>query len=291
MLKDVQYKKTNLLYASFHTVNKRQLRRVLLKKYSTMKNVGLITGASSGIGKELARIHAEKGRDLIIVARRAEELNSLKKELETKHEVKVHVIAKDLTAPEACQEVFDEVEKAGITVDYLFNNAGFGGRGLFHEQKWGMLKGMIDLNVSALVELTHLFLPGMVARGKGKILQTSSTAAYMAGPLQAVYFATKAFVNSFSWAIASEVEGTGVTVTTLNPGAVKTEFGDVADMADTDMFENAKSARYTADKGYTAMENGKLEVITETGLKVMIKGMLPILPKRMGLNMIKKMQA
>ncbi|MEM9527613.1 MAG: SDR family oxidoreductase [Bacteroidota bacterium] len=256
-----------------------------------MKNVGLITGASSGIGKELARIHAEKGRDLVIVARRLEELNTLKKELETKHEVKVHVIAKDLTAPGACQDIFDEVTEAGITVEYLFNNAGFGGRGLFHEQQWGMLKGMIDLNVSALVELTHLFLPEMVASGKGKILQTSSTAAYMAGPLQAVYFATKAFVNSFSWAVASEVEGTGVTITTLNPGAVKTEFGDVADMADTNMFENAKSARYTAARGYNAMEAGKLEVITETGLKVMIKGVLPIMPKKVGLNMIKKMQA
>ncbi|MEL7163102.1 MAG: SDR family NAD(P)-dependent oxidoreductase, partial [Bacteroidota bacterium] len=182
-----------------------------------MKNVGLITGASSGIGKELARIHAEKGRDLVIVARREAELNELKRELEDEHGVQVHVIAKDLTEILACDEIHDEMVMANITVDYLFNNAGFGGRGIFHEQKWELLSGMIDLNVKALTELTHLFLPGMVARGRGKILQTSSTAAYMPGPLQAVYFATKAFVNSFSWAIASEVEGTGVTVTTLNP--------------------------------------------------------------------------
>ncbi|MEO0734104.1 MAG: SDR family oxidoreductase [Bacteroidota bacterium] len=255
-----------------------------------MQHVGLITGASSGIGKELARLHAEKGRDLVVVARREAALMELKKELEEKHGVEVHVMAKDLTELRAAEEIYDEMLRANIEVDYLFNNAGFGGRGLFHEQNWGMLRSMIDLNVKALTDLTHRFLPGMVARGKGKILQTSSTAAYMPGPLQAVYFATKAYVNSFSWAIASELEGTGVTVTTLNPGAVKTEFGEVADMEDTDMFENARSARYTAEKGYAAMEAGKLEVITEPSLKFTIKAALPFMPKRVGLNMIKKMQ-
>ncbi|MTB53522.1 SDR family oxidoreductase [Lewinella sp. W8] len=256
-----------------------------------MQYVGLITGASSGIGKELARIHAERKRDLVIVARRKEELQELKEELEGKHGVTVKVIAKDLTAPAAAKEIFQELEGANITVDYLFNNAGFGGRGLFHEQDWGMLNGMIDLNVTALTELTHRFLPGMVQRGRGKILNTSSTAGFMPGPLQAVYFATKAYVNSFSQAVASEVENSGVTVTALCPGAVKTEFGEVADMDDTDMFENARSPRYTAERGYEAMEAGKLEVITETGLKVMIKGAIPFIPKRVGLNMIKKMQS
>lgn len=257
-----------------------------------MQDVGLVTGASSGIGKELARIHAERKRDLVIIARREQELLELKTELEGAHDVAVHVIAKDLTEAGACEAVFAELNARGIVVDYLFNNAGFGGRGKFHEQDWGMLNGMITLNVTALTELTHLLLPGMVARGRGKVLNTSSTAGFMPGPLQAVYFATKAYVNSFSQAVASELEGTGVTVTALCPGAVKTEFADTAGFdGDSEMFAQGKSARYTAEEGYKAMEAGKLEVITETGLKVMIKAAIPFTPARVGMNMIKKMQS
>ncbi|TXF83697.1 SDR family oxidoreductase [Neolewinella aurantiaca] len=257
-----------------------------------MKNTGLVTGASSGIGKELARIHAEKGNDLVIVARREDELNELKQELESRCNVEVYVIAKDLTAPDACQEIFDEVSAAGIEVDYLFNNAGFGGRGKFWEQKLEAQTGMIDLNVQALVKLTYLFLPGMIARKKGRVLHTSSTAAFMPGPLQAVYFASKAFVNSFSKAVAYELEGTGVTMTALCPGAVKTEFAETAGFSDNhSMFASGKTPRYTAEKGYAAMENGKLEVITEFGLKVMIKAGLPLTPDRIGMGQIAKMQS
>lgn len=256
-----------------------------------MKEPGLITGASSGIGKELATIHAEKKRDLIIVARREGELQELKAELESKHGVSVRVIAKDLAAPGACGELFAEISAAGLSIDYLFNNAGFGGRGNFHEQDWEKLSQMIDLNVKALTELTHLILPGMIERGRGRVLNTSSTASFMPGPLQAVYFATKAYVTSLSKAIASELEGTGVTLTALCPGAVNTEFADTADMADSDLFAKGATPRETAEKGYAAMEDGKLEVITELGLKVMIKGILPVLPERTGMNMIKKMQA
>lgn len=257
-----------------------------------MKNTGLITGASSGIGRELARLHAEKGRDLIIVARREDELQELKKGLESRCKVEVMVIAKDLTAANACQEIFDEISAAGIKVDYLFNNAGFGGRGNFWEQELGPQTSMIDLNVQAVVELTHLFLPGMIERGKGKVLHTSSTAGFMPGPLQAVYFATKAFVNSFSKAVASELEGTGVSMTALCPGAVKTEFAENAGFGDNEgMFASGRTPRYTAEKGYEAMEAGKLEVITEFGLKVMIKAGLPFTPERVGMEQIKKMQA
>ena len=257
-----------------------------------MKNTGLITGASSGIGKELARLHAEKGRDLIIVARREDELQELKKGLESRCKVEVMVIAKDLTVANACQEIFNEISAAGIQVDYLFNNAGFGGRGNFWEQELGPQTSMIDLNVQAVVELTHLFLPGMIERGKGKVLHTSSTAGFMPGPLQAVYFATKAFVNSFSKAVASELEGTGVSMTALCPGAVKTEFAENAGFGDNEgMFASGRTPRYTAEKGYEAMEAGKLEVITEFGLKVMIKAGLPFTPVRVGMEQVKKMQA
>ncbi|MBC6993032.1 SDR family NAD(P)-dependent oxidoreductase [Neolewinella lacunae] len=255
-----------------------------------MKAVGLITGASSGIGRALAHEHAKRQRDLVIVARREEELKELKAELSAKYGVQVRVIAKDLTAPGACQAIYDELKQEGIAVDYLFNNAGYGGHGNFHERDLATDLGMIDLNVKALVELTHLFLKDMVVRGRGKILQTSSTAGYMPGPLQAVYFATKAFVNSFTWAVAKEVENTGVTLTTLNPGAVATEFADTAELSDTDLFKSPKTPEYTAGRGYAAMEAGKLDEITEFGLKMTIKAGLAVMPLKMQLTTIYNMQ-
>lgn len=256
-----------------------------------MQQVGLITGASSGIGRELAHLHAMKRRDLIVVARSGDDLRTLKTELEEKHGVSVMVIVKDLTAANACQEIFDEVSAAGIEVDYLFNNAGYGKKGKFWEQPLDASVGMIDLNVQALVRLTHLFLPGMVARGRGKVLHTSSTAGFMPGPLQAVYFATKAFVNSFSKAVAYELRGTGVTMTALCPGAVKTGFAERAGFDDDhEMFASGKSARYTAERGYSAMERGKLEVITETGLAVAIKGLIPFTPAKLGMAAVAKLQ-
>ena len=257
-----------------------------------MTNVGLITGASSGIGRQLATIHAEKGRDLVVLARRKEELEELKQELEEKHGVSVYVLAKDLNVAGACREVFDELQANNITVDYLFNNAGFGAKGNFHEQEWGRSEGMIGLNITALTELTHLFLPGMVQRGRGRILNTSSTAGFMPGPLQAVYFATKAYVNSFSNAIAYELRDSGVTVTALCPGAVKTEFADTAGFdGDSEMFAQGKSARYTAEEGYKAMEAGKLEVITEGRLKFLIKVASPFVPKWANMKMVHDLQA
>ena len=149
-----------------------------------MKKVALITGASSGIGKEFARIHAEKGGDLVITARREEKLNELKNELEQKHGIKVMVIGKDLSQANAPKEIYDEVKNAGIEVDYLINNAGFGGHGKFHERDWNLDLTMINLNVTALSAMTRLFLPDFVKRNSGKILNVSSTASLMPGPLQ-----------------------------------------------------------------------------------------------------------
>jgi hypothetical protein len=255
-----------------------------------MQQTGLITGASAGIGRALAQEHAKRKRDLIIVARREDELKKLAAELESQFGISVLVIAKDLTADNACQEIYDEVKAKGIEVDYLFNNAGFGGHGKFHERPIKADLSMIDLNVRALVELTHLYLKDMVARNRGRILNTSSTAGYMPGPLQAVYFATKSFVNSFTWAVAEEVSDTNVTLTTLNPGAVATEFAKEADLEDTELFKQAKTPEYTAKRGYEAMEAGAREEITETGLKVMIKTGLAIMPMSAQLNMIRKMQ-
>ena len=256
-----------------------------------MKKVALITGASSGIGKEFATIHAEQGGDLIIVARSEGKLNALKADLEQKHGVQVKVIVKDLGQVQAVQEVYDEVKKAGIQVDYLINNAGFGGRGKFHERDWANDLAMINLNVIALTALTRFFLPDFVKRNSGKILNVSSTASLMAGPLQAVYFATKAYVTSFSNALAGELYDTKVTVTALLPGATETEFANVSGMDKTELFKNTFSARSVADDGYQAMLNGDLDVLSGLSFsqKITMKA-IPFVPKKILLGQVRQMQ-
>lgn len=256
-----------------------------------MKNIALITGASTGIGKELANIHAEKGGDLIIVARSKDKLEILKTELEKKYSVKVMVIAKDLSTTVATREIYDEVKATGIEIDILINNAGFGGIGKFHDREWEQDLAMINLNIVALVALTHLFLSDFVKRNTGKILNVSSTASLMPGPLQAVYFATKAFVTSFSNAIAEELNETNITVTNLMPGATETEFGAVSGMDKTEMFKTAATARSVAEDGYKGMIKGKLDVISglTTSQKIMT-AMLPFMPKKMILKQIRQMQ-
>jgi short-subunit dehydrogenase len=255
------------------------------------KKVALITGASSGIGRELARIHAEKGGDLVIVAKRKDELDKLKSELEKKHSVKVMVIAKDLTKPDAPKEIYDKVKKAGIEIDYLINNAGFGGRGRFYEREWETDLSMIKLNVIALTALTRFFLPDFVKRNSGRILNTSSTASLMPGPMQAVYYATKVFVTFFSNAIAEELHDTNITVTALLPGATETEFAKVSGMDKTELFKKTASARSVAQDGYNGMLAGKLDVISGlTFAQKMMMAFIPIMPKKMLLKQVRTMQ-
>lgn len=255
------------------------------------KKTALITGASSGIGKELAHIHAEQEGDLVIVARREEKLNALKTELETKHGMKVMVIAKDLTLPGAASEIYEEVKQAGIEVNYLINNAGFGGRGKFHERPWEQDLAMLNLNVVALTALTRFFLPDFVKRNEGRILNVSSTASLMAGPLQAVYYATKAYVTSFSNAIAEELHNTNITVTALLPGATETEFANTSGMDQTSLFANTASARSVAEDGYKAMLAGKLDIISGvTFTQRLMMAAIPITPKKLLLKQIRQMQ-
>jgi uncharacterized protein len=255
-----------------------------------MKKVGLITGASSGIGRELAKIHASKGGDLVLVARREEELQKLGRELEDLYGTKSEIIVADLMTKDAASYVFEEVKKRGIQVDFLFNNAGLGGYGNFHERPLKDELDMIQLNVVSLVELTHHILPEMISRKAGKILNTSSTAGFLPGPLQTNYYATKAFVNSFSAGLDQEVRRHGVTVTALCPGPVKTGFESAAGMVGSKLFQNAASAESTARKGYSAMEKGKLEVITDGPMRFGIKFILPFIPTRIILKLIEKFQ-
>jgi len=255
-----------------------------------MKNVALITGASSGIGKDLAYIHAEKGCDLIIVARREDQLVKLKSELEENHKVSVKIITKDLIAPNACQEIHDEIKREGINIEYLINNAGFGGHGYFHEQDSEYQQDMIDLNVKALTELSRLFLPWMVERNSGRILNVASTAGLVPGPLQATYFATKAYVVSLSQGIAGELVDTNVTVTALCPGAVRTEFAEQANLEGTSLFDKAASSRSVAEIGYKAMMKGKLIAINDFSLGIQLQYLIPFMPRKIVLSVMKKMQ-
>jgi len=255
-----------------------------------MKNIALITGASSGIGKELAFIHALEG-DLVLVARNEVELNKIKIEIESKFNRKVVVIAKDLTAENAIQEVYNELVNKSIRVDILINNAGYGGLGYFSERELAQEQNMIDLNVKALVGLTHLILPQMIESKSGKILNTASIAAFMPGPLQTVYFATKAFVVSFSQALAFELKNSGVTVTALCPGPVNTNFATAANMGDSELFKSAATAKLTAQKGYNAMLKGKLKVITDWKMRIMIFGFQPFMPIKAVMSVIFKLQS
>jgi len=256
-----------------------------------MNKTALITGASSGIGKEFARIHASKGDDLVLIARRKNKLEQLKQELESIYDIKVEIIIKDLSYINAAQEIYDEVIQKGIQIEYLINNAGYGALGKFHELDLNRQVSMINLNITVLTVLTRLFLPDFVKRNSGKILNTSSTASFMPGPLQAVYFATKAYVTFFSNALSEELHDTNITVTNLMPGATESEFGATSGMDKTEMFQKTVSSQSVAQDGYDGMMNGKIDVIS--GLKPMQKvmvTMIPFTPKKMILKQVRKMQ-
>ena len=256
-----------------------------------MKNTALITGASSGIGKELATIHAERGGNLILVARSKDKLNELKAELEKKHEVQVTIIPKDLSLIGAAKELYNEIQSLDIQVDYLMNNAGFGLVGKFHELPWERQMQMINLNMIALTELTYLFLQEMVPRNNGKILNTSSTAGLIPGPLQAVYYASKAYVSSFSNAIAEELHDKNITVTALLPGATETGFAKTSGVDKTAIYSNPASARSVAEDGYNAMIKGKLDVISVSSRSQKMQlSLVPFFPKKMILKQTRQMQ-
>jgi short-subunit dehydrogenase len=256
-----------------------------------MTNTALITGASSGIGAEFARYHARKGGDVILTARREDALNALKAELETDHAIKAHVFALDLGAEGGAQALYDQLKAAGLTVDILINNAGFGGQGKHVDRALAEELSMIDLNVKSLVALTHLVAGDMVAQGGGKILHVGSTAGFMPGPYQAVYFATKAFVKSFSEALDQELRDKGVTSTLLAPGYVETEFAARADLAGTKLVAGGgKSAASVAKHGYEAMKRRELVTVNETALGFAVNWIIPLLPRRWVLKMVQSMQ-
>jgi short-subunit dehydrogenase len=245
------------------------------------RKTALITGASSGIGEELARIHAAHGGDLVVVARRQDRLETLRAEMEKAHGIAVHVLMKDLSESDAAQQIRDELRTRGVQVDYLVNNAGFGYRGFFHEQDWSVNEAMIRVNILALAALTRMFLPEMVERHSGRVLNVASMAGFVPGPLQSVYYASKAFVISFTEAVANELRGTGVALTVLCPGFTETEFGRVAGMASIRSFSRTLSAREVAEIGYEAMLRGKTIVVPGIFNRFFIHGLLRLAPRKL----------
>jgi len=229
--------------------------------------LALITGASAGIGKELARQFAAGGHDLILTARRQVELEKLANELASAHGVTVIVISVDLAESMAPQKLFDEVLARGLQVDVLVNNAGFGIYGPFVESDPARLTALVQVNITALTQLMRLFAPDMVVRGKGKILNVASTAAFQPGPLMAEYYASKAYVLSLSEAVAYELRNTRVTVTCLCPGPTATEFGQAAAMDGSKLFDGPKvmTAAAVAEVGYRGTMKGKRVVIAGFG--------------------------
>jgi short-subunit dehydrogenase len=230
--------------------------------------VALITGASAGIGREIARILA-RDHDLVLTARRETELRALAAELAP---ATCHVMPFDLADPAAARKISDAVNAAGLSIDVLVNNAGFGDHGPFAEADLVKMLRMIQVNITALTELTGLVLPGMLERKKGRILNVGSVAGFQPGPLMAVYYATKAYVNSFSEALANEVAGTGVTATCLAPGATESEFDAAAGMPPrrSTALNAVADARSVAEAGVRAMMRGQRLVVTGLRNKLLL---------------------
>lgn len=244
-----------------------------------------------GLGAEFARLLAAEGYDLVLTARNGELMATLKKEVENLHGVTAHVLVADLTDPRAPEAIHDHLRQAGIEVDVLVNNAGFGMYGKFHASDLQTELDMVQVNIIALMHLTKLFVRDMVARRRGRIVNVASTAAFQAGPLQSVYYATKAFVLSFSEAIGNELGGTGVTVTALCPGPTPTGFQERAHVGQLRGLRLLMrvSPEAVVRAGYRGMKRGQPVVIPGT-LNNLLVFLVRLMPRRLVTNVVRRIQ-
>ncbi len=298
-------------YFFYHSLRYTNLKsKTLLNKYSTnnikclKKNwvsifvpqlfnmaTALITGASSGIGLEFAKIFAAQKNNLVLIARSANKLNELADTLRKQYDIVVHIIAADLSKMDEVQQVYDTCKKEDIAVDYLINNAGFGDYGFFIENDWSKTEQMIDLNMKSLTKLCYLFAPEMAARKSGRILNVASTAAFQPGPTMAVYYATKSYVLFFSEALSNELKGSGVTVTCLCPGATESGFQAAAAMEESALVKGKKlpTSAEVAMFGYKAMMKGRVTVI-HGWMNYIMANAIRFTPRAWVLSIVRKIQ-
>ncbi len=226
------------------------------------KETVLITGASSGLGMGLAKLFAADGSDLVLVARREDRLIELANELKAEHGIEVHVLPKDLSKKSAPKEIFGHLKKEKIQIDVVVNNAGFGNKGTIAELDADLQMDMLQVNAAALTHLTSLFLPGIVERGYGGILNVGSLAGFQPGPNLAVYYATKAYVLSYTEALAEEITNPNIKISCLAPGPVRTEFGEKSDLEDSLLFKmSLLDMEPVVEAGYQGFRKGKTIVI------------------------------
>ena len=256
-----------------------------------MSETALVTGASSGIGLELAKLFAQSGRNLILVARSKEKLEALRTDLVDKHAVHVEVIVADLAEVDAAVRLVDEVNSRKLVVDVLVNNAGFGELGRFAEISVERQMNMVRLNVVTVVQLSRLLLPEMIKRKGGGILNVGSTAAFQPGPNMAVYYATKAFVLSFSEALHEELLESNIKVVCLSPGPTETGFGEDSGMSGTKVFtSNTMDSESVAKAGFEAYESNRAVVIP--GFKNKFGAFSTrLVPRSLVRKIVKKLQA
>ncbi len=251
----------------------------------------LITGASSGIGLEFAKIFAREGYDLVIIATNAQKLGQVAFDLHEEYNVKIKVITKDLSEKNSAKEIFDELEKEKIEIDVLINNAGFALYGEFSQTNLEIETQMIETNILALTQLTKFALKNMLKKKEGKILNVASTAAFQPGPLMSVYYATKAYVLFFTEAIANELKGSGISVTALCPGPTETGFQKRSMQEESKLVKGKKlmSAKEVAEIGYDALMKGKIVVVP--GLDNYLKSLGPrFLPRDFTAQYVRNLQ-
>lgn len=261
------------------------------KANNKMKTV-LITGTTSGIGYELSKIFAMEGFNLVLVSRNEQKLKIQKEDLENKHKTKVFTIAKDLSDTKSPEEVFLDIQSQGLHIDILVNNAGFNESGPFYKTSLEKELQMLQVHITSLTHLTKLFLPGMMRNNYGKILNFGSTGSFAPCPLDAVYCATKAYVLSFSNALSAELSGTGVTVSTLCPGATKTEFAKKANMENTLLFKRfVMEPQEVAEIAYRGFMRNKKIIIPGLYNKILVLS-FPITPskilEKIGMALLKR---
>jgi short-subunit dehydrogenase len=252
----------------------------------------LVTGASAGIGVDLAECFAKDGYDLILAARSEAALKDVAQRLAGKYSIQATTIARDLGAPGAGRRLADEIEARGLCVDVLVNNAGFGAAGAFDGSDEATQLGMIDLNIRALTELTHIYWPRMLNNRRGGVLNVASTAAFQPGPLMAVYYASKAFVLSFSEALWKEAEGTGVHVSCLCPGPTVSKFRERAGTGKTRLSRVGRPmpSMTVARMGYRAWQKNRRVIVTGAR-NAFLASLAPYIPRGTLLSMVHNLQS